>query len=37
LREKAGLPAGYWSPQLHIERFQVTIIPKRDVASLISG
>jgi AmmeMemoRadiSam system protein A len=37
LRQKAGLPARYWSPQLHIERFQVTPIPKRDIASLISS
>jgi len=36
LREKAGLPARFWSPQLHIERFQVTSIPKRGVATLIS-
>jgi AmmeMemoRadiSam system protein A len=37
LREKAGLPARYWSSQLHIERFQVTSIPKRDLSSLICG
>jgi uncharacterized protein len=37
LREKAGLPRRYWSPQLHIERFQVTSIPKRAVRDLVSG
>ena len=34
LREKAGLPRHYWSPQLHIERFTVTSIPKRNVSEL---
>jgi AmmeMemoRadiSam system protein A len=36
LREKAGLPSRYWSSQLRIERFQVTSIPKRDLAGFIS-
>ncbi len=34
LREKAGLPRRYWSPQLHIERFTVISIPKRSVNDL---
>jgi AmmeMemoRadiSam system protein A len=37
LREKAGLPRRYWSSQLHIERFQVSSIPKRAAASLLSA
>lgn len=34
LREKAGLPRHDWSPQLRIERFTVTSIPKRAVSDL---
>lgn len=34
LREKAGLPRRYWSPQLHIERFTVTSIPKRALSDI---
>lgn len=35
LREKAGLSRRYWSPQLEIERFQVTAIPKRRINQLL--
>lgn len=34
LREKAGLPRHFWSPQLRIERFAVTAIPKTPLAEL---
>lgn len=37
LKQKAGLPPDYWSPQLHIERFHVTSIPKRQVSDLLSA
>ena len=33
LREKAGLPRDYWSPQLRIERFPVTAVTKRAVST----
>lgn len=36
LREKAGLPRDHWPPELKIERFQVTSVPKRRIEQLLT-